>query len=489
MGSLMQESLEQLKVLVNKIEYNYTGWKSVFYKKKYTNIQFVEKTYELFLELFGEIDKQQLLIQELMKKQAISEAVQNKYNEELSKHNEELKEIMMEIKALKQDAINHDKYKEQLEKQLGATARQLMGIKWKLIDCEAEKTEKDDDILRCKICDYEDCRDNFETLVAECKFNGGRLERYICPKCGVIFGPTKFAKLTQDEINDDYSTHYLGFHEGDSTQKELDAFYMLKPEKTKMYLNYGCGSWSESLEMLKSEGYQVYGYEPYAPKTDNPYMITDINKIEKMRFDGIYSNDVIEHLIDPVNELRFMKGLLKNKNSKMSHSTSCYIYKHEKTRFHTHFFTGKSLEVLCKKIGLNIVDHVNEVDTKDFICYVYEPKGIQRDYTDKLLGLQKTEKSYVLPDGDVMYGPYITISGEASKWKLVVRGINSETDKVIGHITEKEGRNTLQEFELTEGENIILIKYTDIIKNMEFVVWNKTGHALEIKKLEMIDEI
>lgn len=480
-----REGIEQLKTVVDRVKYNYTGWESVFHKKKYANLQFVERTYEIINELYEQLEAVQKRVEE---QQMLLQRVTQEMQKGHEKQEIQKKVTTDAIEELNIYISNNEKYKEQLEKQLGATARQLMKVKWQLIDGETERIEKPEDILHCKICGNEERRDSYQKKITECRFNGGTLVRYICPKCGVIFGPTKFSALTQDEINDDYSTHYMGFQEGDSTKKELDAFYMLKPDKNKMYLNYGCGSWSKSLQQLRAEGYQVYGYEPYAPETDNPYMVTDKEKISKMRFDGIYSNDVIEHLINPVEEFIFMKGLLKDKHSKMSHSTSCYIYKHEVTRFHTHFFTGKSIEVLCEKAGLNIIERVNEVDSKDFICYVYEPKAVNMDYTDKLLGLKKKENGYILPAGEVMYGPYLTVGGNVTNWKLSIAHTDSKIDKVQCRITEQCGKETLQTVELSEGENVFKISLSKIVTDMEFVIENQTGHEIEIQKLEMLEE-
>ena len=47
-----------------------------------------------------------------------------------------------------------------------------------------------------------------------------------------------------------------------------------------------------------------------------------------------------------------MKSLLKDGDSFLEHSTSCFEYRQEFTRFHLFFFTGDSLEYLCRKCGL-----------------------------------------------------------------------------------------------------------------------------------------
>ena len=449
---------------------------------------------KIFKNRIREIQQKKVIIKLL--EDYISEAEQSAESarKELSCAQEIFQTKISDLNDLYKNAIakydsytkENENYKEQMERQVGAAARQLMKIKWRLIDQEAEKNEKGSDILQCKICGYKGRRDSFETKVTECRFNGGKLVRYICPQCGVIFGPTKFSALSQEEINDDYSAHYLGFHEGDSTQKEIDAFFLLKPEKDKIYLNYGCGCWSKSMEFLRSEGYQVFGYEPYAPDIDNPYMITDKNKISKMRFDGIFSNDLIEHLINPVEDFKFMKSILKDMHSKMSHSTSCYIYKHEVTRFHTHFFTGKSIDVLCEKAGLNVIQKVNEVDSKDFICYVYAPKDLNMEYTDQLCGLEQVNGMYHIKPEKDMYGPYITVGEGNYRWMLEINGLN-ETDRLFCRITEQAGKETIAEIVLSEGANILEFFSDHMIYDLEFVIHNTLSYDIIVKKLEMLD--
>lgn len=519
MEKKIRECIAELRTIVERIDLNYAGLESMFRRKKYANLKFVHNIEDIVVRQQEVLEQQQEALKkyqkELEKCIADIDEIKRKYGDkiqELLVYKEENEKCWKENRSYQEKNERYkeenekykranDKYQEEtrryreeikkyrghMEKQFGATARQLMKIKWNLIDAEVRRVEKPEDILHCKICGYEAKRNSFATKEAECRFNGGKLIRYICPECGVIFGPTKFSVLTQDEINDDYTIHYVGFHEGDSTQKELDAFYMLKPDKNKIYLNYGCGSWSKSLDELHEKGFQVFGYEPYAPETDNPYIITDKDAIQKMRFDGIYSNDLIEHLINPVEDFTFMKGLLKDKCSWMSHSTSCYIYKHEVTRFHTHFFTGRSIEVLCEKSGMRVIERVNEVDTKDFICYVYEPKDLNMEYIDKLCGLKKEQDEYILEQNGTMYGPYLTVSGGHYRWLLQLECIPEEAGKVECRITEQNGKETLKIVRVGNGDNIIEINLERIIPNMEFVIENKTGEKIKVKKLQMLD--
>lgn len=268
----------------------------------------------------------------------------------------------------------HPWQKEQ-ERKLAAIARELMRVKWKQID-QLGPPDKDT-IAVCGICGTGAPAGQLETLVSQCSFSGGELIRYRCPGCGAIFGPLKFSRLSQEEFDDDYTVHYTGYHEGDSTEAELYTFELLEPRKNGVYLNYGCGSWSSTLEILRQRGYQVYGYEPYADNAGTPYLITNRQALTSMRFDGIFSNNLLEHLRDPVSELCFMKTLLASSEAKMAHTTPCYRYLYEFTRFHTFFFTGRSVDVLCEKAGLRVVKNVDSSEEKgirDFYCKIFEVK-------------------------------------------------------------------------------------------------------------------
>ncbi len=243
----------------------------------------------------------------------------------------------------------HDK--EQANK-MGAIARDTVRDKWRLTDYLLAQEDDPARVVSCGICGYSAEKASFETRKTTCIFGGGELERYVCPSCGAVFGPTKFSDLKAAEFDDDYSVHYSGFSESDCTEREIFTFNQLSPTKEGVYLNYGCGSWATSLQKLNAEGYTVYGYEPYSPDVDNPMLITDKAALSKMRFDGIFSHDLLEHLKDPIAELAFMKSLLAKPDRLMAHATGCYEYVYEYTRFHMYFFTGRSLDVLCERAGL-----------------------------------------------------------------------------------------------------------------------------------------
>lgn len=453
MGTNVRESIEELRALAQEIGQKSSGWKSVFRRKKELYLQFMDKACDVLtaLEQAQQADKAQ-----------IEEVIQDRTDD------------------MTERLLRHE---QGAQRQAGAFARQLMETKWRQIDDAIRTGESGKDILTCKICGHEAERQEYEKLESDCRFYGGKLTRYICPACGVIFGPTKFSELSKEEIDDDYIVHYAGFHEGDSTEKELNAFYLLAPTKQGIYLNYGCGSWSSSLERLREKGYQVFGYEPYAPKTDNPYLITEAQELMKMRFDGIYSNDLLEHLLEPAESLRFMRDLLKSPLSKMAHSTSCYVYKYEYTRFHTFFYTGDSLKVLCEKTGLEIVNKIDRLTEDDFICCVFQPAAAM-DYTRFLLGLSEGE-SRILSPGQVMYGPYLTLSGSACFFVLDITYDERKVEHLECRLTERAGKKVLCVITLHSGSNEIKLDHNRVMTDLEFVIENNTDSEITINKLEM----
>lgn len=205
--------------------------------------------------------------------------------------------------------------------------------------------------VKCPICGHTAPRDAYETKVTECIFGGGRLERYVCPDCGAIFGPLKMMALIGSRLGEEYRQSYSVYSESDCTMLEKRAFEALHPRKDGVYLNYGAGAWNRTTRELREAGYEVYDYEPYAPKAADPWVIRDPVELRKRKFDGIFSNDLIEHLTDPIRDLEDMKRLLKP-GGEMVHCSGCYEYAFEYTRFHLFFFTGDSLRRVADAIGL-----------------------------------------------------------------------------------------------------------------------------------------
>ena len=250
--------------------------------------------------------------------------------------------------------------------------RQQIAAKWEIVDFLERMLQLHPLALTCPLCNHQAPSDEFAVYETHCIFGGGRLLRHQCPECDLIFGADKMLALNPAELSQDYESHYRVYQEGDSTEQEIRAFHMLNPSRDGIYLNYGAGSWSKSVAQLRSQGWNVFAFEPHdSAATNHDSLIRSKADLLKMRFDGIFSNNVLEHLRYPVAELSFMKSVLKD-GGRMSHATPCFEYLYEFTRFHLFFFLGRSRQVLADQAQLEIADFV--VDNQ-FMCALYVDKN------------------------------------------------------------------------------------------------------------------
>jgi SAM-dependent methyltransferase len=244
--------------------------------------------------------------------------------------------------------------------------RHQISTKWDIIDVLEHGSTLDSE-LSCPLCGHHNEVEKFGKFVASCIFGGGELTRHQCPECDVIFGPEKMLRLSGEELSRDYEWHYQVFSEGDSTVQEVRAFHALAPKRDGVYLNWGAGAWSKTVDVLRQDGWNVYGFEPHgSAASSGPYLISDKEQLSAMRFDGIFSNNVLEHLRYPARELTMMRDLLKT-GGRMSHATPCFEYLYEFTRFHLFFFLGRSRSILADQAGLHIDDFVSDGEFMNII--------------------------------------------------------------------------------------------------------------------------
>ena len=411
---------------------------------------------------------------------SIESANNERLNEIIKDNAHKKEELTNKIVAIRDEMANTKRY-------TGAIARELSRTRWSFIDYLESKEVDDEKEIQCGICGYKACLKTFETKETDCIFGGGHLKRFVCPKCGAIFGPLKFNNQSNEEFNDDYVVNYAGYEENDCTYKERFAFQMLLPKKDGIYLDYGCGRWSRTIQELRDEGYTVYGYEPYSSEANTEYIITEKEKLEAMRFDGIFSNDLLEHLRDPIDEMKFMKTLLLTPESRMSHCTGCYLYKYEETRFHTYFFTGDSVNILADKAGLSVDRWAIEERTKD-PCYVYALKDYDFDETNRMkCKLESPCDGGVssLPNG-IIYGPYLTLPKGKHSFLLEIE-LPESTSEIKCKVTAKRGEELILETFLTSGANKVDVELQNMTEDLEFVIENtlKDG-CITLKKIARI---
>ena len=248
--------------------------------------------------------------------------------------------------------------------------RHQIASKWSLVDFLENRSPEPSCTRQCPLCQHQAAQAVFPVRESHCIFGGGVLRRYQCPACDLIFGPEKMFGLTPQELSQDYEWHYQAYQEGDSTAQEIRAFHAMNPVRNGSYLNYGAGAWSRSVQILRQEGWQVYAYEPHASASaGGEYAIQGKAALSAMRFDGIYSNNVLEHLRQPVQDLDFLRTLLKPGGC-MAHATPCFEYLYEFTRFHLFFFLGRSHAALARQAGLTIRDYIQD---GEFMCSILAP--------------------------------------------------------------------------------------------------------------------
>ncbi|GEM_PF-1119568 len=257
-----------------------------------------------------------------------------------------------------------------LESLFEVTSRALVRSKYRALDRLDEQTPATR-MLTCLICEYQAAQQTFATRVSECQFGGGRLERYACPQCGALFGPMKMLDITPDDLTDEYRLLYATYAEADPTERELRTFASMSPVRGGTYLNWGCGISSNTVAVLRGRGWDVWGYEPTALSTEN-HIICRRAEIQAT-FDGIFSNNVIEHFTEPVAQFRDFASMLKP-GGVMAHTTPCYEYLYHNTRFHTIFYLEDSIRVLADKTGFEIVDR--QVDG-DYINVLFRKTATQ----------------------------------------------------------------------------------------------------------------
>jgi SAM-dependent methyltransferase len=251
-----------------------------------------------------------------------------------------------------------------LEKHLELVERHFGAGLWRALDAAYELSLPQRE-LRCIVCNHAGPRTGFQIRISTCMFGGGKLERYVCPACDCIFGPQKYLDLDEDFVDRDYRILYARYSEADSTENELRTFRSLGPQHSGLYLDWGCGgAWSRTVETARRERFEVYGYEPTAPESNN-FVVNQRGAISA-RFDGIFSNNVIEHFRDPVAQFNDFHDLLKE-GGLMAHSSPCYDYSYEFSRFHSLFLLGRSPHVLAERTGFSVRDSVRDGEYINFI--------------------------------------------------------------------------------------------------------------------------
>lgn len=173
--------------------------------------------------------------------------------------------------------------------------------------------------------------------------------------------------------------------------KEKDASYfgifrneMIKylPQNARYILDVGCGSGNLGAYLQSEKDCVVWGIEPdcnsaneAAKKLTKVFNSVFANDIEfgSQKFDVIFFNDVLEHLVDPWDALEFSKKLLGPDGVVISSIPNIRYFETQKEIFlkkdfkyvesgildktHLRFFTSKSIIRMYDDVGYKIIKH------------------------------------------------------------------------------------------------------------------------------------
>lgn len=208
------------------------------------------------------------------------------------------------------------------------------------------------DALSCPVCGRSHPPSAGSVKASACVFGGGPLVRQVCPDCDTIFGTRRMLRMSAEDLGREYRELYATYEEGDSTVSEIASFRLMELRPGGRYLNYGCGRWSRSIPALRAEGYDVIGYEPFSHEGALPaYVKTSEAELASLKFDGILTHNILEHVQDPV-AFNLRLGSWLRPGGRIVHATPCYEYAFEYTRFHVLFLPGRSAEVLAARSGM-----------------------------------------------------------------------------------------------------------------------------------------
>ena len=260
------------------------------------------------------------------------------------------------LAALEQALGEMEGRQKALERRHDALKAFIVPAVWNALDRLYERTEPVGEPT-CLACTFTAPAAKFAVRTDACVFGGGKLERLECPSCGCVFGPLKYLQTPPELVDLDYRLLYTDYSEGDSTEAEIRAFRAMGPKPGGVYLNWGSGAWSESVERLRAEGFDVWGFEPHAT-VDSQFVVQRRDQISA-KFDGVFSNNLIEHLFDPAEQFADWKSLLKP-GGRMAHASPCYEWSFAYTRFHVFFPLGEAPARLAERTGFRLTGAEDE---------------------------------------------------------------------------------------------------------------------------------
>lgn len=203
---------------------------------------------------------------------------------------------------------------------------------------------------------------------------------YSCKECGHVFVA---GELTPEQLTDMYTNYYprsnFNVEDYQPYSKKSPFLYWLDGEegfahnhvpKNVRVLDIGCG-YCETLGYHKNRGCEVYGVEAdeNAKKIADQYGFNveiglfDPKKYEPNFFDYVTMNHVLEHVVDPLQNLRAINSILKSGGTFVASVPNPNAFGRRFFRkywgcwhlpFHRHFYSKKSMEILADESGFYV---------------------------------------------------------------------------------------------------------------------------------------
>jgi hypothetical protein len=209
--------------------------------------------------------------------------------------------------------------------------------------------------VTCIVCNH--TQEKVEVIRAKGKiFTSNDVIRVKCENCSSIFGPISIIKTENLEYY--YKLAYSFFKEGDTSGMQRDVLLALKPTKSGKYLNYACGIvWGTHLQrLIDTYNFDIYGYD-FTIKDPTDRLLNKLD--DSMVFDGLGSNNYIEHIQKPYDQFREWNRMLKI-GATMVHQ-GCFAYDIGFTPFHILYLSEKGLKIICEKTGFELLSYSSTI--------------------------------------------------------------------------------------------------------------------------------
>ncbi len=215
-------------------------------------------------------------------------------------------------------------------------------------------------------------------IFAQCAVSDGNiisrpLHKMFCKKCGLGFGINRY-KLSNYHRTDGTSKFELNRH-----KKIANSIYKIITKiqnRTTLILEIGAANFETSYNLsLLNENLEVHAIEPYPEKENNFKNIHHVKSNffdynTNLKYDVIFSNNVIEHIRDIESFLRKSACLLE-KNGLIIVCCPSFVNISTELLFADHLWhiTSQSLENLCNQANLFL--NKNYISTWDKLTHVY----------------------------------------------------------------------------------------------------------------------